>query len=117
MKIEEMKKSEEAHPCALAPIFTEDLRDQLRSQQKAGVSHPNDTCTNTNLTADLEAIELTQYNLKRGLKEFGKDGVDALGKEMEQLHMRKVAKPVDASKLTPEEKKATLRYLKFITKK
>jgi hypothetical protein len=94
-----------------------DLRNQLRSQQKAGVSHPNGSCTNTGLTSALEAIALTQYNLKRGLKEFGKDGIDALGKEMEQLHMRKVEKPVDASKLTPEGKKATLQYLMFMTKK
>jgi hypothetical protein len=44
------------------------------------------------MTADLEEIAMTQYTLKRGLKEFGNDGLVALGKEMKQLHTRKVAK-------------------------
>jgi hypothetical protein len=60
---------------------------------------------------------MTQYNLKRGLKEFGKDGIVALGKEMEQLHTRKVSKPVDSSKLSKVQKRASLRYLIFIYKK
>jgi hypothetical protein len=60
---------------------------------------------------------MTQYTLKRGLNEFGKDGFVALGKEMEQLHTRKVAKPVDGSHLTRDQKRASLRYLMFLTKK
>jgi hypothetical protein len=71
----------------------------------------------TDLTPDLEAIALTQYNLKWGLKEFGKDGITALGKEMAQLHTQKVAKPIDGSVLTQDRKKAPLRYLMFLTKK
>jgi hypothetical protein len=57
-----------------------DLRDQLRSEQKQGVSFPHDSCSSKDLTPDLEAIALTQYNLKRGLKEFGNNGVAALEK-------------------------------------
>ena len=94
-----------------------DLRDQLKSRQKPGVLFPDDTCSPKGLTADLEAIALTQYTLKRGLKEFGEDGLIALGKEVGQLHERKVAKPVDGSKLTREQKRASLRYLMFLTKK
>jgi hypothetical protein len=90
-----------------------DLRDQLRSKQKQGVSFPHDSCTATDLTPDLEAIALTQYNLKRGLKEFGNDGIVALGKEMEQLHTRKVAKPIDGKNITRDQKRASLRYLMF----
>jgi hypothetical protein len=60
---------------------------------------------------------MTQYSLKRGLKEFGKDGSVSLGKEMEQLHTQKVAKPVDSSKLTKVKKRASLRYLMFMSKK
>jgi hypothetical protein len=69
------------------------------------------------LTPELEAIALTQYNLKRGLKEFGNDGLVALGKEVEQLYTRKVSKPVDSKDLTKEQKRASLRYLMFLTKK
>jgi hypothetical protein len=100
-------------------IFNEfgDLRDQLLSKQKPGVSFPHDSCLPTDLTPDLEAIALTQYNLKQGLKEFGNDGLVALGKEMAQLHDRKVGKPVDGNNLTRAQKQATLRYLMFLSKK
>ncbi len=36
---------------------------------------------------------------------------------MEQLHVRKVAKPVDSGSLSYIQKKAALRYLMFLTKK
>jgi hypothetical protein len=94
-----------------------DLRDKLRSQQRQGGSFPDDSCSTKDLTSELEAIALTQYTLQRGLKEFGQDGVSALGKEMEQLHVRKVAKPVDSNSLSKDQKKAALRYLMFLTKK
>jgi hypothetical protein len=60
---------------------------------------------------------MTQYNLKRGLKEFGIDGSVALGKEMEQLHTRKLAKPVYSSKLSKVQKRSSLRYLICMSKK
>jgi hypothetical protein len=94
-----------------------DLRDQLRSEQKPGVLFPHDSCLATDLTPGLEAIALTQYTLKRGLKEFGNDGIAALGIEMEQLHTRKVAKLVDGNSLTWNQKRATLQYLMFLSKK
>jgi hypothetical protein len=94
-----------------------DLHDQLQSEQKPGVSFPNDSCLATDLTPGLEAITLTQYILKRGLKEFGNDGIVALGKEMEQLRTRKVAKPVDRSNLTRPQKPPTLQYLMFLSNK
>ena len=82
-----------------------DLHDQLKSGQKPGVIFPKDTCSTKGLTSDLEVITFTQYTLKCGLKEFGKDGVEALGKEMEQLHTQKVGKPIHSSNLTREQKK------------
>jgi hypothetical protein len=94
-----------------------DRRDQLKSEQKPGVSFPRDSCSSKNLTPELEAIALTQYTLKRGLKEFGDDGLTALGKEVQQLYTRKVSKPVNGDDLTNEQKRASLRYLMFLTKK
>jgi hypothetical protein len=94
-----------------------DLCDRLRSKQKPRISFPYDFYSSKELSPELEAIAMVQYNLKRGLKEFGKDGRVALGKEMEQLHTRKVAKPVDTSKLTKVQKRASLRYLMFMSKK
>ena len=60
---------------------------------------------------------MTQFTLKKGLKEFGVGGMEALNKEMNQLHTRKVAKPVDGNSLSKDQKRATLRYLMFLTKK
>jgi hypothetical protein len=94
-----------------------DLRDQLKSEQKPGVSFPLDSCSSKDLTPELEATALTQYTLKRGLKELGEDGRTALGKEIKQLYFRKVSKPVDGDNLTKEQKRASLRYLMFLTKK
>jgi hypothetical protein len=94
-----------------------DRRDQLRSEQKPGVSFPHDSCSPKDLTPEFEATALTQYTLKRGLKEFGIDGLTALGKEVEQLYTRKVSKPVDGDDLTRDQKQASLRYLMFLTKK
>ena len=61
------------------PVEFGDIRDKLKSEQKQGAVFPTDTCTAKRLSADLKAIALTQYTLKRGLKEFGNDGVVALG--------------------------------------
>jgi hypothetical protein len=94
-----------------------DLRDRLRSIQKPGVLFPCDSYSTNELPPDLEAFTMTQYNLRRGLKEFGKDGIIALGKEMEQLHTRKMAKPVNSSKLSKVQKRASLHYLLLISKK
>jgi hypothetical protein len=94
-----------------------DLRDRLRSRQKPGVSFTCDSYSTKELPPDLEEFAMTQYNIKQGLKEFGKYGIIALGKEMEQLHTRKVAKPVDSSKLSKSQKRASLRYLMFMSKK
>jgi hypothetical protein len=87
------------------------------SGQKPGVSFPCDSYSTKDLPPDLEAFTMTQYNLKRGLKEFGKDGIVALGKEMEQLHTRKVVKPVESSKLSKVQKRASLCYLILMSKK
>ena len=84
-----------------------DLRDELLARQKPGAYFPHDTCSSRSITSDLEATALTQYNLKRGLREYGADGVTALSKEMEQLHTRKVGKPIHSSELTRDQKKET----------
>jgi hypothetical protein len=68
------------------------------------VPFPHDSCSSKDLTPELEAIALTQYNLKRGLKEFGNDGLIALGKEVKQLYTGKVSKPVDRNGLTKDQK-------------
>jgi hypothetical protein len=121
LKIKDQKKDEKinivAHEKMNVLNSHEDLRDQLKTQQKPGVSFPHDSCSSKDITPELEAAALTQHNLKRGLKEFGKDGLVALGKEVEQLCTRKVSKPVNGEDFTREQKRASLRHLMFLTKK
>ena len=65
----------------------------------------------------LAGTMLTQYSVKRGLKEFGEAGADAVVKELQQLHDRGVMTPKMASELSGEEKRGALQYLMFLKKK
>ena len=60
---------------------------------------------------------LTQYTLKKGLQVFGPPGVEAVYKELLQLHECKVREPQDASKLSPVQKKNALGYRMFLKQK
>ena len=92
----------------------EELMEQLRSQQQPNVVHPVDQDPDL---ADLEATVMTQMSLKKGLKEFGQAGVEAVSGELQQLHNRTVLEPLDAGTLNRDQKKAALSYLMFIKKK
>ena len=48
---------------------------------------------------------------------FGKDGVAAVKKEMQQLHDHKVMAAKHSSDLTPEQKQQALAYLMFLKQK
>ena len=50
----------------------------------------------------MESAVLTQYSMTKGLKEFGEKGVEAVMKEIKQLHDREVIIPVEASELSVE---------------
>eukprot|EP00957_Ditylum_brightwellii_P196404 14964730-Ditylum_brightwellii.AAC.1 len=60
---------------------------------------------------------LTQYHVSKGLKVFGDEGKNAVLNELKQLHDRMVLDPKEPEKLTHEEKKMSLQYLMFLTKK
>ena len=60
---------------------------------------------------------MTQMSMKKGIKEFGDAGVDAVLVELQQLHDRKVMEPQSANKITREDKRAALNYLMFLKKK
>jgi hypothetical protein len=53
----------------------------------------------------LEHTCMTQHSVKKGLKNFGKAGSDAVIAEMQQLHDRDVIKPKKANLLTQGEKR------------
>jgi hypothetical protein len=56
-------------------------------------------------------------SMKKGLKMFGEDGVQAVKKEMLQLHERKVMEPKHAAELSSEQKREALAYLMFLKQK
>jgi hypothetical protein len=60
---------------------------------------------------------LTQHSMKKGIKLYGDAGVDAVLKELQQLHDRNVLEPISSNDLTPTEKKAALQYLMFLKQK
>ena len=67
--------------------------------------------------ATLESTVMTQHNIKKDIKLFGDAGVNAVLKELQQLHDRKVLEPKDATKLSGDDKRAALQYLMFLKQK
>jgi hypothetical protein len=63
------------------------------------------------------SIITAQVSLYQGLRLFGDAGVEAVRKELKQLHECEVIVPHRASSLTTEEKKKVLSYLMFLKRK
>jgi hypothetical protein len=65
-----------------------------------------------------EFIFLTaQMSAKKGLQILGRPGADAIIAELQQVHYRKVVKPVLGKNLTTDQKRAALHYLMFLKQK
>jgi len=63
------------------------------------------------------AYMMTQYNLKPGLRKFGARGVTAAVKELTQLHIMDTWTPLEASKLSREQRMCALSSLLFLKEK
>jgi len=63
----------------------------------------------------LEGTVMTQHNIKKGLQVFGEAGVEAVLKELNQLHERGVLKPT--KNLSHEQRMDALQYLMFLKQK
>ena len=88
---------------------------ELFRRRIAGVRVPSEIGDEQNET--LRHTVLTQYTLKKGLQVFGPPGVEAVYKELQQLHERKVGEPRHATTLSPMQKKNALGYLMFLKQK
>ena len=71
----------------------------------------------SHLHATINHIALTLYSLKRGLKEFGTTGLEAVQKELQQLHDHDVLIPVFSNDLSVEQHNQALPYLMFLRQK
>ena len=69
------------------------------------------------MTSDVVTTCLTQYHLSKGLKVFGQKGIEAVLKELKQLHDWMVIEPQHPEEMSKDEKKASLQYLMFLKKK
>jgi hypothetical protein len=65
----------------------------------------------SHLHTTMEDIVMTQHTIKKGIKAFGEAGVQAVLKELQQLHDRKVLEPKHANTLSPDERNKALQYL------
>ena len=60
---------------------------------------------------------MTQYSLKSAIKKFGKDAETAAVKELDQLHFRYVAKPIENESLTMQQKQRALESIMIVNQK
>jgi hypothetical protein len=65
----------------------------------------------------MEDTVMTQHTMKKGIKIFGDAGVEAVLKELQQLHDRDVLKPKHADALSHQERRGALQYLMFLKQK
>ena len=92
-----------------------DFEKELFHQRFTGVRVPSEIGYDQHET--LRHTILTQYTLKKGLQVFRPPGVEAVYKELKQLHERKVEEPRDASMVSPTQKRNALGYLMFLKQK
>ena len=88
---------------------------ELFHRRIAGVRVPSEIGYEQNEV--LRHTVLTQYTLKKGLQVSGPPGMEAVFKELQQLHERKVGEPRDATTLSPMQKRNALGYLMFLKQK
>ena len=60
---------------------------------------------------------MTQYGIGMGLQKFKEQGVEAVTRELKQIHDLQMFIPMDANALTEEEKKRAIPLLMFLTEK
>ena len=92
-----------------------DFEKELFHRRVAGVPVPSEVGYDQNEV--LCHTVLTQYTLKKRLQVFGLPGVEAVYKELQQLHGRRVGEPRDASTLSPTQKRNALGYLMLLKQK
>jgi hypothetical protein len=68
---------------------------------------------------DVQASSFLQaYSLKQGIKKFGQPGIEAVHKEMKQIHDRVVFdEPISIKEMTKLERKRAMESLIFLTEK
>jgi hypothetical protein len=71
----------------------------------------------SHMHANIVHHAMTQHSLNKGLRNFQKEGENAVEKELEQLHMKETFAPVNEGDLTAKQKKSALESLMFLKEK
>jgi hypothetical protein len=95
----------------------QDMEDQYGARSDQHNLRPRRPRDYRHLHHILESTVLTQHSVKKGLKKFGDAGVNAVLKELQQLHDRQVLDPKGPEEITIQERKDALRYLMFLKEK
>eukprot|EP00957_Ditylum_brightwellii_P124595 9496180-Ditylum_brightwellii.AAC.1 len=82
----------------------------------AAIHHKGIADADNYLKGEMVSTILTQYHVSKGLKIFGKKGVDAVLKELRQLHDQMVIEQKFADSMT-EKKEDALQYIMFLKEK
>eukprot|EP00957_Ditylum_brightwellii_P004525 343735-Ditylum_brightwellii.AAC.1 len=95
------------------------IRENLHAYKETKTKvHHNSKAAKHDLENDpINHTLMTQYHVSKGLKIFGKEGTEAVMKELKQLHERSVLDPKDPNKLSEEEETVSLQNLMFLKKK
>jgi hypothetical protein len=79
--------------------------------------HCEDGALSDKMDDPITRMALSQYGLNKGQKLFGQDGIDAVIKELKQLHDRKVMEQEIPDRLSTKDKQcAALHHLMFLKK-
>ena len=89
----------------------------LRPRRKRSYRHLFNTIPHKPETYDfdLEETVMTQLGFEKGLKEYGAEARQAVVADLKQLHDKGAVDPIQG--LTRNQKRDSLRYLMYITKK
>ena len=69
------------------------------------------------MTHVLGAAIVQTFSIKKGLQVFGEKGKEAVRSELQQMQDMAVYTPMDASKLTPKQRRNALASLLFLVEK
>ena len=105
-------------PVPVAPADIEQAMNQRYGERNNTYElRPRHTRDYSHLHTVFTSTILSQHSMKKGIKLYGDAGVEAVLKELQQLHDRKVLEPKEAKSLSSSERKAALQYLMFLKEK
>jgi len=93
------------------------MDDQYGPRNSRYHLRPRKPRTYSNLHNNNGTLATEQISMKKGLKQFGQDRIDAVRIELQQIHERDVVIPIHKRRLSRAELLKVLHYLMFLKRK